>query len=141
MQVLQPITIYMDNQAAMFMASNLVSNKRSKHIDILFRMIKNCITKGIFALEYISNGMTIADVMTKAIDKFPYRQLNKLLIQEIERTKHASNLLTILSRGKSWYNMVIAACQHVRNISKLMYCEQSEQQNVLSTIEHVDQDH
>lgn len=34
MQVLTSITIHMDNQCAMFMASNLFTNKCSKYIDL-----------------------------------------------------------------------------------------------------------
>eukprot|EP00241_Pyramimonas_parkeae_P008205 CAMPEP_0114270248 /NCGR_PEP_ID=MMETSP0058-20121206/27125_1 /TAXON_ID=36894 /ORGANISM="Pyramimonas parkeae, CCMP726" /LENGTH=170 /DNA_ID=CAMNT_0001388949 /DNA_START=1089 /DNA_END=1599 /DNA_ORIENTATION=+ len=64
-QVLTPITIYMDNQGAMFMASNLVTNKRSKHIDLRYHMIRDYINKGIFRLEYISTDKNIADIMTK----------------------------------------------------------------------------
>jgi len=54
LQVLKPITIYMDNQGAMFMASNLVTNKRSNHIDLRYHTIRDYISKGLFRLEYVS---------------------------------------------------------------------------------------
>mmetsp|Transcript_43485 Transcript_43485/g.81431 ORF Transcript_43485/g.81431 Transcript_43485/m.81431 type:complete len:398 (+) Transcript_43485:385-1578(+) len=83
-QVLTPITIYMDNQGAMFMASNLVTNKRSKHIDLRYHMIRDYINKGIFRLEYISTDKNIADIMTKGLEKVKHRMFTKMLLQDTE---------------------------------------------------------
>eukprot|EP00241_Pyramimonas_parkeae_P009870 CAMPEP_0114244830 /NCGR_PEP_ID=MMETSP0058-20121206/11555_1 /TAXON_ID=36894 /ORGANISM="Pyramimonas parkeae, CCMP726" /LENGTH=122 /DNA_ID=CAMNT_0001357809 /DNA_START=1883 /DNA_END=2251 /DNA_ORIENTATION=- len=75
-QVLSPITIYMDNQGAMFMTSNLVTNKRSKH------MIRDSINKGLFRLEHINTDKNIADIMTKGLEKVEHMMFTKMLLQD-----------------------------------------------------------
>lgn len=57
----------MDNAGAMFMAPNLVTNKRSKYIDLTYHTIRNCTAKGLFKLEYVSTDLNNADILTKGI--------------------------------------------------------------------------
>jgi len=82
--MLTPTTIYMDNQGAMFMASNLVTNKRSKRIDLRYHMIRDYINKCLFRLEYISTDKNIADIVTKGLEKVKHRQFIKILLQDAE---------------------------------------------------------
>lgn len=65
--VLAPIPVYMDNQGALFMDSNRVTNKRFKHIDRRYHVMWDHITKRLFRLEYISTNINIADFMNKGL--------------------------------------------------------------------------
>lgn len=47
------------------MASNLVANTRSKHIDLRCHLIRDFINNGEISLEYINTEHNIADFMTK----------------------------------------------------------------------------
>lgn len=51
------------------MATNLISNKRSKQIDIRHHMERDYDSMGVFELNYFSTEYDIAYVMTKALDK------------------------------------------------------------------------
>lgn len=44
------IAIHLDNQGALFMASNLVTKNRSNHIDLMLHMIQDYIAKELFKL-------------------------------------------------------------------------------------------
>lgn len=57
MHKLKPNTIYMDNQGAMCMASNSVTNKLSKHIETRCHMILDYSVKGLFKLLYASTDI------------------------------------------------------------------------------------
>lgn len=71
----------MDNSGAMFISSNLVTDKRYKHTDLRYCMIPEDVDKGLFKLEYESTDMSIADIMTKGIDKVKYMLFAKMLLQ------------------------------------------------------------
>lgn len=53
-QVLSPLTIYMDNKGAILMAFNLVTSKR----------FRNCIAKELFKVEYASPVQNIGFIIT-----------------------------------------------------------------------------
>mmetsp|Transcript_40261 Transcript_40261/g.76979 ORF Transcript_40261/g.76979 Transcript_40261/m.76979 type:complete len:86 (+) Transcript_40261:3-260(+) len=82
MQVTKPITIFMDNQGAMYMASNLVTNKRSKHIDLRYHLIRDFVNKGIISLEYISTEHNIADILTKPLQRLKHSYFTNMLLQD-----------------------------------------------------------
>lgn len=84
MHVLKPITIYMDDQWALFMASNLVINQRFKHMDLRYQMIQDCITKGPLKLEFVSNDKNISDITNTGPYRVMHRQFTKMLLQCVE---------------------------------------------------------
>lgn len=59
-QFITPISSRMDNWGDMYMAVNLVTNKRSKDIYLTYHLIRECVNKGINRLEYISTQHNIA---------------------------------------------------------------------------------
>jgi hypothetical protein len=63
-----------DNQGAIFIGSNPTTEKRTKHIDIRFHYIRECIEEGKIILYYIPTKEQIADILTKnlSFDKFKY---------------------------------------------------------------------
>lgn len=84
----------MYNQYPMFMASNLMINKRSKYIHMIhpnnecfqmisyieYHMTRDHIADNISRLEYHQNDVNIVDVMTKALEKVEQRQYVKMLL-------------------------------------------------------------
>jgi hypothetical protein len=61
-----------DNQGAIFLASNPAQEHRSKHIDIRYHYIRECVEGKKVILHYVPTTEEIADIMTKCLsyDKF-----------------------------------------------------------------------
>jgi hypothetical protein len=57
--------LYIDNKSAIALAKNPVLHDRSKHIDIHFHFLRDCINDGKVAVDYISTGDQLADMLTK----------------------------------------------------------------------------
>lgn len=45
-KVIGPVTLYIDNMSAIDLANNPVFNGRSKHIDIRYHFIRECVERG-----------------------------------------------------------------------------------------------
>ena len=61
-----------DNQGAIFIASNAVTEKRTKHMDIRYHYIKEVVEQGKVRLYFVKTDENPADMLTKnlARDKF-----------------------------------------------------------------------
>ena len=61
-----------DNQGSIFLGSNPVQERRTKHIDIRYHYIRECIESKEIELFYVPTDDNIADVLTKnlALIKF-----------------------------------------------------------------------
>ena len=60
-----PIVLKVDNQPSIFLAENHAYHKRSKHIDVKFHYIRECVDRKIIKLEYCPTSKNAADVFTK----------------------------------------------------------------------------
>ena len=69
---LKNIQLGVDNQGAIFLASNPAQEHRSKHIDIHYHYVRGCIEEGKVELVYIPTNEQLADILTKnlSFDKF-----------------------------------------------------------------------
>jgi len=69
---LSPLPLCRDNQGAIFIASNAVQEKRTKHIDICYHYIREVVKQGQVELFFIPTEENPADMFTKifAWDKF-----------------------------------------------------------------------
>jgi hypothetical protein len=73
-QELETTVIRCDNQSCIKLSKNLVFHDRSKHIEIRFHFIKDCVQKQIVKLQYVPTGEQVANILTKALmkDKFVF---------------------------------------------------------------------
>ena len=62
---LNAIPICGNNQGSIFIVSNLVTEKRTKHIDIQYHYIHNVITVGHVKVYFIDSKNNLADIFTK----------------------------------------------------------------------------
>jgi hypothetical protein len=62
---LKPIPICGDNQGSISIASNPVTKKRSKHIDIHYHYIREVIERKIAEVFFIDGDKNPADLLTK----------------------------------------------------------------------------
>ncbi|RVW98226.1 Retrovirus-related Pol polyprotein from transposon TNT 1-94 [Vitis vinifera] len=69
----RPLSIYCDNSAAIFMAKNNKSGSRSKHIDIKYLAIRECVKENKVVIEHISTELMIADPLTKGMPPLKFK--------------------------------------------------------------------
>jgi hypothetical protein len=61
------ITLKIDNQSAIQLSKNLVFHDRSKHIDVRYHYIQECVEEGRVDVEPVDTKFQLADVLTKAL--------------------------------------------------------------------------
>ena len=66
--------IHCDNKSAIDLSKNPEYYARSKHIDIQYHYVRDCIEKDLFKLQYISTNDQLADALTKALDINTYKR-------------------------------------------------------------------
>ena len=73
---LDPTVIYCDNHSYIKLSVNLLFHDRSKHIDIRYHHIRDCVQQRIMLLSYIPIEDRDADILTKVLtrSKFEYHR-------------------------------------------------------------------
>jgi hypothetical protein len=62
-----PFILKMDSQSAIAVSKNPIFHERSKHIDIRFHFIRECVGDGRMDLEHVRNEEQIADMLMKPL--------------------------------------------------------------------------
>ncbi|XP_074324335.1 secreted RxLR effector protein 161-like [Apium graveolens] len=70
-----PVVLYIDNKSAIDLAKSPVFHGRSKHIDIHYHFIRECVKKGEIIVKHVSIDKQQADILTKA---FPVIKFEKM---------------------------------------------------------------
>lgn len=76
---LGPVIIYMDNKSAINLAKNHVFHGRSKHINIRYHFIRECVERGEIVIKHVRTDMQRADVLTKAMTTVKFERMRALL--------------------------------------------------------------
>ena len=76
---LLPIPICGDNQGSIFIASNPVTEKRSKHIDIRYHYIREVINQQLAVVYFIDDDDNPADLLTKNLGSIKFLKFRALL--------------------------------------------------------------
>src|SRR6185312_6471018 len=80
----KPPSILVDNQGALKLAQNPEFHKRTKHIDISYHFIRECINNNKITIGFIPSREQLADGFTKALDNTKQQNLiNNLNINKI----------------------------------------------------------
>jgi hypothetical protein len=84
---LQP-KLLVDNKSAISLAKNPVFHERSKHIDIRYHFIRECVEQGRVGIDYIRTNDQLADVLTKALGRLVFQGLRRRIgMSEIIRQR------------------------------------------------------
>ena len=74
-----------DNKSAIYLAKNPVFRGRSKHIDIRYHFIRECVERGEIILKHISSEHQRADLLTKPLSTVKFERMRKLLgVKDLE---------------------------------------------------------
>ena len=65
---LLPITVFIDNKGAAFMAMQQVNNRSTGHIHLSYHGVRDEIAKGKFILQYVHSEQNPSDIFTKALN-------------------------------------------------------------------------
>ena len=83
---LAPIPIYGDNQGSIFIGSNPVQEIRTKHIDIRYHYVRECIARKKIEIFFVPSEDNPADLFTKNLGHIKFNKFRALL--GLEFTKH-----------------------------------------------------
>jgi hypothetical protein len=74
-----------DNKSAIQLSKNPVFHDRSKHIEVRYHYIRECIDSGLIAVELIGTNDQLADIFTKALGCMKFQELRERIgITEIK---------------------------------------------------------
>jgi hypothetical protein len=68
-QMMDPTVIYCDNQSCIKLSLRIFFHDRSKHIDIWYHHLWDCVQRQIMLLQYIPTEEQDVDILTKALSR------------------------------------------------------------------------
>lgn len=71
----EPPELLVDNQSAIALSRNPVFHDRSKHIDVRYHFIRECVDERRVVLSYTATEQQLADVLTKALGRVRFQEL------------------------------------------------------------------
>lgn len=81
-----PVVLYIDNKSAIDLAKNSVFHGRSKHINVRYHFIRECLECGEICIKHVSGEEQRADILTKALSTARFEKMRKLLgVKELAR--------------------------------------------------------
>jgi hypothetical protein len=69
-----PTILHIDNRAADLLARNPVNHAATKHVDVRYHFIRECIADGTTSLKLIGTNDMAADVLTKSLAKVKHER-------------------------------------------------------------------
>ena len=74
-EITLPVMLFNDGKSAMFNLENLVTNKRTLHLDVKYRYVTELVDKKFLILLHKGTKILLADIGTKALAQPVYREL------------------------------------------------------------------
>nr|GEU74773.1 ribonuclease H-like domain, reverse transcriptase, RNA-dependent DNA polymerase [Tanacetum cinerariifolium] len=75
----EKVTIKVDNKSAIALMKNSVFHGRSKHIDMKYHFIRECVEREDIQVEFVSGEYEKADILTKALSKIKFLTMRQLI--------------------------------------------------------------
>ena len=67
--------LYVDNKSAIALSKNPVHHDRSKHIDIKYHFIRQCLEENKLDVDHVGTDEQLADILTKALGKIKFVEM------------------------------------------------------------------
>jgi hypothetical protein len=71
----ETVELKVDNKSAIALAKNPVFHERSKHIDIRYHFIRDCLEEGSISTSFIKTSDQLADILTKSLGRMKFQEL------------------------------------------------------------------
>jgi hypothetical protein len=71
----EQVTLKVDNESAIALIKNPVHHDRTKHIDIKYHYIRDCVENGSTVVEHVRTGDQLADILTKPLGRVKFLEL------------------------------------------------------------------
>jgi hypothetical protein len=69
--------LFVDNKAAIQLCKNPVFHEQSKHIELGYHFIRECLDRGQITVEFISTADQLADIFTKGLGRVKFQELRE----------------------------------------------------------------
>lgn len=81
-----PVIFHIDNKSAIDLAKNSVFHGRSKHIDILYHFIRECVKRKEIIIKHVHSDLQCAYTLIKALVTVKFERMRKLLgVKQIDK--------------------------------------------------------
>ena len=78
-EVKAPYLVFEDNQSVISLSENPLMSKRSKHIDVRYKYVKEMVLNEEIELVYVPTEYQVADVLTKGLVKVKFEKFRRML--------------------------------------------------------------
>ena len=78
LKVPQPITLGIDNAGTIYLSDNPAINERSKHIDVQYHFVRECVEVGKIKLSHCATNDQLADSLTKPLERVKHQRFTEL---------------------------------------------------------------
>lgn len=78
-QKIGPVILHVDNKSAIELMKNPVLHGRSKHIDVRFHFIRECIESGKLIVKHVVTLEQRADILTKALGRVKFEEMRAVI--------------------------------------------------------------
>ena len=73
----EKVMLFVDNKAAISLCNNPVHHERSKHIDIRYHFIRECVEEGKVKVKHVASNDQLADLLTKPLGRVKFEELRR----------------------------------------------------------------
>ena len=77
-----PPALMVNNQPTIALMKNPVLHDRSKHINVKFHFLRDCVDGGQIVIEFVETGQQLADVLTKLLGCLRLMELQEMIGME-----------------------------------------------------------
>ena len=71
----EPVSLKVDNKSAISLAKNPVFHERSKHIELKYHFVRDCVEEKKIELEFVPTEHQLADMLTKPLGRVRLAEL------------------------------------------------------------------
>jgi hypothetical protein len=86
------VIVYEDNQGAIKLATNTITHKRSKHVNIRYHFVRQHVSEGDIVLQWIQTKNMLADALTKPLAEAEFKRKRKVIMNHCPTDEELAHL-------------------------------------------------